>query len=252
MLLDCEGWLSVRPGECFPPNALEIDLSARATRFKSAAMKKNPLVRVGILSGVLLILLPLTAVAQGSFGSGENLAHDGSFESASFGPPGPWRWSGCLEWVINEPQRAAEGSNFVVVCGLIYQDIATVPGLPYELRFAFGGNEQEQQNLEPLHVRWGNQEIAAIPVTPVPHQSPQWRYLSFGVVAVNSTMRLGFTSYPGQASPYIDEVSVVAVPEPSVFSLLAFITASRFGISLFRLIVSPRGRRALEFNEKSG
>jgi hypothetical protein len=139
---------------------------------------------------------------------------------------------------VNEPQRAAEGSNFAVVCGLIYQDIATVPGLTYEVRFAFGGNEQEQQNRESLHVTWANQEIATIPVTPVPAASPQWRYLTYEVETENSTTRLGFTSYPGQAFPYIDEVSIIVVPEPSVFSLLAFVTIGGFGISLFRPIVT--------------
>jgi hypothetical protein len=208
-----------------------------------------------IVTGILLTLLALTATAQSSFERGDNLVGNGSFESLSFSPDvnlSPWQWSGCMSLVVNEPQRAAEGSNFAVVCGLIYQDIATVPGLTYEVRFAFGGNEQEQQNRESLHVTWASQEIATIPVTPVPQQSPQWRYLTYDVVTENNTTRLGFTSYPGQAFPYIDEVSVVVVPEPSVFSLFAFVTVGRFGLSLFRLIVTTRDRGALESDQEPG
>ena len=186
---------------------------------------------------VLLFLLPATCSAQGTSGGGMNLVGNGSFESVNFTPDvnlSPWVWSTCLSLIIAEPQHVADGSNCAIVCGRIYQNVAVVPSMLYQLRFAFGGDDGAQSNLEPLTVSWGAQTIAAIPVDPVSMQSPNWRYLTFNVLATDSTMRLGFSTLPGQAFPLIDNVSLTPVPEPSVLALLAL--ATTWGLATCRWV----------------
>lgn len=175
-----------------------------------------------IIIGLLWLISPITAFSQSQFGVPGNLVGNGSFESLNFNPDvdlSPWVWGGCLGVVVNET-GAAVGSNYASVCGLIYQDVPTAPGQDYAIRFAFGGHEEVQVNAEPLHITWGTEEIATIPITPVYPHTPQWRYLEFRAVAEKSTMRLTFSSYPLQAFPYIDDVSVILIPEPGVSTLL--------------------------------
>src|SRR5262245_39022345 len=112
-----------------------------------------------ILIGMLLTLLPLMAPAQG------NLVLNGSFES--WNPFVPLRegvpfWHFEAGLAVNE--GAAQGANFAMPY-FMFQDIATVPGQTYQVRFAFGGNWDSQENLGPLHVRFGLTDIAVIPVT---------------------------------------------------------------------------------------
>lgn len=166
----------------------------------------------------LVAFLPEASWAQGTSGGGINLVGNGSFESVNFTP---WVWNTCSILIIAEPQHVADGNNCAVVCGRIYQDVGVVPGMTYQLRFAFGGDDGAQDNRAPLTVSWGMQTLAAIPVDPVSTQAPNWRYLTFDVLATAGTMRLGFSTLPAQAFPLLDNVSLTAVPEPNALTLFA-------------------------------
>jgi hypothetical protein len=197
---------------------------------------------MGLLFSVFsffVMLLPGASFAQGTSGGGMNLIGNGSFELVT--PDGnisPWFWSTCLSLIIAEPQHVADGSNCAIVCGGLYQDVSVVPGMMYQLKFAFGGDDQAQANSAPLTVSWGTQTLAAIPVDPVSMQSPNWRYLTYDLLASGSTVRLGFSTLPDQAFPVIDNVSLTPVPEPSVLGLLAFAGA-------WRICYHCREKRAL-------
>ena len=90
------------------------------------------------------------------------------------------------------------------------QDLPTVAGQPYLFRFAFGGNDPGQANTGPLHVSWGDQDVATIPITPV---GSRWRYFDFVVLAKTNTTRIAFSTRGKESFPYIDDVQVTAVPK---------------------------------------
>jgi hypothetical protein len=172
----------------------------------------------------LLILLHVAAsvtYAQGTFG---NIVINGDFEIYDGNFP-PWRnWT---SMVVDEPGRAASGRNFAngkgSVPGPLYQDLSTVPGTAYTLRFAFGGNETGQRNDGPMIVRWGNEEVARLPVILLPSRDPDWRYVEYPVSATTATTRLSFDA---AGYPWIDDVSVHAVPEPTALCLISLGLAS--------------------------
>jgi hypothetical protein len=172
----------------------------------------------------LLILLHVAAsvtYAQGTFG---NIVVNGDFENYVdyFGYDNFPPWRNWTQAVVYEASRAASGRNFMTgkgsVPGPLYQDLSTVPGTAYTLRFAFGGNETGQRNDGPMIVRWGNEEVARIPVMLLPSRDPVWRYFEYPVSATTATTRLSFDS---ASDPWIDDVSVRTVPEPTALSLIS-------------------------------
>jgi alpha-tubulin suppressor-like RCC1 family protein len=158
--------------------------------------------------GFVLTLWTVSATAQDIV---SNLVQNGSFENLGphYNDLSPWAGEGVI-LAVDEPGRAADGNNFVTVNRSLYQDIPTVPGQDYVIRFAFGGNEGTQVNNTPMSLLWDGQEIASIPVTPVSPASPQWRYLEYQAVAESNTTRLTFSTLGGEAFPYVDNVSVRA------------------------------------------
>jgi hypothetical protein len=178
---------------------------------------------------ILVFEAALPAYAQGSVG---NIVVNGDFEDIvnhTFAP-----WHGHM-FVVNGPSRAASGGNFAIAIDApdpLYQDLLTTPGTVYELRFAFGGNDAVQINRGGLIVRWGNTTLASLPV--LLSQEPSWRYYAYFEEATDTKTRLSFSS---DGFPWIDDVSVVAVPEPTAFILLSV-------ASTFFLLSSPRSKWA--------
>jgi hypothetical protein len=183
----------------------------------------------GLAAAATLLLPPLTTLAQGVL---DNLVQNGSFEAS---PPGisPWVWVRNLTFDVGSRQ-AADGTNFLMVSGAVYQDIPTTMGREYLLRFAFGGDDAVQVNGGPMSVLWGNQTVATVPVDLASINAPRWRYLEYPVEAAGSTTRLEFSTLAAQAFPFLDDVSVVEVPEPGILRLLTLILASHCGIRLLR------------------
>ncbi len=157
-----------------------------------------------ITTGLILALWPVSAPAQAG-----NLVQNGSFENVGAGfSLSSWS-ERSIDVVDDEALRAADGSVFVVVHGSLYQDIPTVPGEQYVLRFAFGGSEQVWATNTPMILLWGGQQVASIPAT-LASMTPQWRYLEYQAAAQSSTTRLTFSSPDGDAFAFVDDVSVRA------------------------------------------
>ena len=160
-----------------------------------------------------LFLLALSAAGQGL---SANLVQNGSFESLGAFDLPPWHSLGGgrpdVSILGGAPSVTPDGSNFVIVVHSICQDLLTVAGQCYLFRFAFGGNDMGQSNSGPLLVRWGNQEVVTIPISPVDLASPHWGYFDFVVVAESNTTRIAFSPRGGEAWPFIDDVQVTAVP----------------------------------------
>ena len=171
----------------------------------------------------ILTLLPTASLSQGMSGGGVNLIGNGSFESVNGDSISPWVWSGGLAIVVAEPQHVADGSNCAVVLNTIYQDVKAASGTWYQLRFAFGGDDEAQIGRGPLTVSWGSQLVSSIPYDPVSTQAPNWRYLTFGAFSTSDTERLSFSTLPNVPDALIDNVSLVAVPEPSVVTLFSLV-----------------------------
>lgn len=182
---------------------------------------------IRIFASVLLVLFQWSVGAQGVLG---NLVQNGSFEDLgpNYTSLSPWKGSVSIYWDF---PTAVDGTNFVAIPNFFFQDIPTVAGQGYRFRFAFGGNEAAQVNNAPLGVFWDGKQFASVSVALVPVGLPQWRYLTYQVVATSSTTRIGFApvgSVGAEAFPYVDDVSVVAIPEPSTASMIALMLMGRF------------------------
>jgi choice-of-anchor C domain-containing protein len=154
---------------------------------------------------------------------------NGSFEEPVIGVPyQPFfagenlgRWvveSGTIE-IIRNYWPAAEGVQSVDLSGLfdqagtIYQDVATVPGQNYTIRFAFAGNPEDQAVKE-AKVFWNDGELATLTVDTAGRSLTNmgWTYYTYNVTATNSTSRLKFQSLTlNFLGPVIDDVSVTPV-----------------------------------------
>ena len=178
---------------------------------------------------------------------GQNLLQNGSFEQLILPAHDlvGWGWTYSRTLVVNEPARCADGKNCAIVTGSLFQDVSTQPDHIYSIQFAFGGNDGGQQNRGPLHVLWGDVEIATIPIT---LEGRRYQYLMYEAPAVSDITRLTFSTVGAQSWPYIDDVSVrlVAVPEPRVWAIMV---ASASSCSIFAADVQEKDWHATWFDE---
>ncbi|AGP34147.1 DNRLRE domain-containing protein [Sorangium cellulosum] len=89
----------------------------------------------------------------------------------------------------------------------IYQDLTTVPGATYQLRFAFAARPGTTASQNVLGVVWGGQQVATLTTA-----SSAWVYYTYTLVASGATTRLQFNDLGisnGQGT-LLDRVTVVA------------------------------------------
>ncbi|WP_437815453.1 DNRLRE domain-containing protein [Sorangium sp. So ce1078] len=89
----------------------------------------------------------------------------------------------------------------------IYQDLTTVPGATYQLRFAFAARPGTNASQNVLGVVWGGQPVATLTTA-----SSAWVYYTYTLVASGATTRLQFNDLGisnGQGT-LLDRVTVVA------------------------------------------
>jgi choice-of-anchor C domain-containing protein len=98
--------------------------------------------------------------------------------------------------------------------GCIHQDLATVPGQVYQLKFALAGNFYGPPAVKTLVVRWGDafSKTFSFDTTGRATDSMGWTYCTVNLRATSETTRLTFdnpinTSY----GPVIDDISVEPV-----------------------------------------
>src|ERR1051326_436205 len=96
----------------------------------------------------------ITLYLQPTFAAAQNIVQHGSFE---FGETGSVGWTGDYGADTLVPW-AADGVNFADVTFFLYQDLVTLPGQSYHLRFAMAGN-QNWPGLISLQTLWGGAEV---------------------------------------------------------------------------------------------
>jgi len=181
----------------------------------------------------LLIVTPLFAAARVS--AQANIVVNGTFavsaDSDSF--PG---WTTTVGFVghIGDPL----GPNYICLgyAGTLYQDLHTVSGASYLLRFATRADDSNPDTVSMMKVHWGSALLGTLTFTS--NGSSQWSYPSYYVRGDPSTTRLLFEALAsGTAAPCVGDVSVVAVPEPNpaIVAVLCGIV-----VGLTRLIAKRR------------
>ena len=191
---------------------------------------------------VALALLLLLAVVV-PVGGATNLVKDPGFESAGASgyvfspntlPDGVWQQSAGMGYVLNSPPNAYGGnvSYFVAATaptkGSVQQSLTTSVGTKYDLTFYYTYDSNG-----PITASFGGKAVT-FTSTAVPN-SQYFQAVADGMLASTATTVLAFSSTGGNT--ILDEVSVIAAPEPGSFCLLVMAGAGLFG----------RRRRRLSF-----
>lgn len=157
---------------------------------------------------------------------------NGGFESPpgvstwmAFGPwgslPGWTIESGTVE-IIGPYFQSAEGSQALDLNGIfeeigtIYQDVATVPGERYRVRFALAGNPECGPAVKTLRVLWGGTELGSLSFDTTGRTAADmgWTYHEFVVAATERTGRLRFQSTSSSfCGPTLDAISITPLNE---------------------------------------
>ena len=162
----------------------------------------------------ILLFLPSFAFGQ------SNIVQNGSFETVFHVPlmVPPWVWEATGGGLVVGGSFAADGANYVFLSGgSIYQDLQTVPGQEYRVRFAMAGNGSGQRIW--MDVYWGEVGIAqATWYGPFTTRS-DWAWHEVDVTATSESTRLLFV-YSGDWMAALDGVQVYPIPEPGSLLLL--------------------------------
>lgn len=107
----------------------------------------------------------------------------------------------------------------------IYQDIPTMPNTAYTLKFAFSTRGDSPEQYDGVRVLWNGNVVDTIIRTDRSLNNNNWIYYTYTVVATGSLSRLEFQDAGPNSDgwgPFLDDVSLVVVPEPaSLFALAA-------------------------------
>jgi hypothetical protein len=152
---------------------------------------------------LLLAFLAPQATAQ-------NIVVNGSFES--YGPPLS-AWSTTESYNVDNTDPA-DGLLFAMLTGNLYQDLPTVPGQVYQLRYAVAGWPLHQ-GLTTLQTYWGGTLVATTIFDTTGHSNENlgWIYVTNNVLATASPTRLWFANptYGSTIVPDLDAVSAVPI-----------------------------------------
>ena len=194
----------------------------RSGQRRSPASRPLP----GLLAG-WLFLSAVCLVAAGRPAAAGNVVVNGDFElpvSTGEGRPGAKAVPG---WVIEDVDnnavdqyrdywQAASGNQSIDLNGLapsvFYQDIPTIPGITYYLRFAAAGNPVGTPPKKTSEVWWGDTRLAELTFDTDTYSVDNmgWAYHSYTVTATETTTRLMFKSTTqGWHGPTLDDVSVL-------------------------------------------
>ncbi len=98
--------------------------------------------------------------------------------------------------------------------GAIYQDLPTIPGQTYRLRFAMAGNFVSGPAIKRMEVGWASDVVDTVSFDTTGRSATNmgWTYHEYTVKATSSVTRLRFKSLiSGWYGPMVDDVSVVPV-----------------------------------------
>lgn len=122
--------------------------------------------------------------------------------------------SGSVDHIAGDYWQAASGSQSVDLSGYstgtIYQDIPTVPGYAYRLRFAMAGNPEGGPAIKQMEVWWGTTlvDTPSFDMTGHSKWDMGWVYHEYTVVAAATVTRLRFKSLvDGTCGPVLDDIT---------------------------------------------
>lgn len=154
---------------------------------------------------------------------------NGDFEDPLIGHSPYWAFGSELPgWTIESGTVDIVGNYWVAAKGkqsldlsghgpaVLSQEIATVPGTTYELRFAAAGNPEpyDQMNVKKFRVSWGDRELSTITMNAKGRsfEDVGWRYYAFEVVAVDKVTKLTFECLsPTFCGPILDDITLKRV-----------------------------------------
>lgn len=214
---------------------------SKTNRFSGGG--KHSLLKLSIASSVLgvsaLIVTPVQAA---------NLIQNGSFETANVNPnPGDfirldagstvitgWTVSqGTIDY-IGTYWQASEGSRSLDLSGAnaggIQQTFNTTVGETYRVTFDLAGNPDGNPTIKEMRVSAGGSSADfSFDTTGKSRSNMGWVSNSWDFTATGTTTTLEFISLTNSfAGPALDNVSVIAIPEPS--SVLGLLSLGVLGI----------------------
>ena len=163
----------------------------------------------------------------------QNLVSNGDFETPDAGSHVTTYYAGETfgDWTVDFGNvdhvgglwEAASGRQSVdltgYTAGAIYQDLSTIPGQQYRLRFAMSGNPENPPPVSEMEVWWGSYLVDTLSFDSTGHwlHDMGWGYHERMVVATGGVTRLKFVSLTTlwHGGPALDDVSVVLIPEPA-------------------------------------
>jgi hypothetical protein len=163
-----------------------LNIPAARTTLRALFMAMNFTVLRRFLTAILLMVSSNLALAT-------NCVYNGSFELREAG----WRYQGAIDVRLN--RVSADGTNHLVIVSAVWQDIPTVPGETYYIRFAY------QQGVPSVYF-----DGAPVSMNPLP-DSPSlfWHYVDTFASATGALTRLEF-----RGGVPIDDVQIMATHEP--------------------------------------
>lgn len=197
-----------------------------------------------MLAGTSAAVGLLFCSGEGRLVAQENIVRNGSFEGGWQNGPIGWGWTYNVG-LYGETTGAADGRYWADAFGTLYQDLTTIPGGNYHLRFALAGNFNISAPTA-AKVLWNGTEIGTANWSPFGHNINNigWVWEDYDVTAQGSSTRLTFENpFVGDGSGRIlrlDGVSVVPVPvpEPAGVCLIA-IGAAVIALSRRHLLKRP-------------
>jgi hypothetical protein len=207
-------------------------------------MKANtlPTIALGIFVGIMT-----TGIA-----AADDIVLNGSFELPAVDNPENWDifdsipgW-GLLRGPKIELQRGvngwlpADGDQYIELdsdldgpgggmhgepaSSAVFQDLVTSVGQEYELTFAFSPRPGVADNA--LEIKWDGTVVDTLSADGTGLSNTDWQYYSYELTAAAELSRLEFgdLSVSDSLGTFVDDVSVVAVPEPA--SLCVLLTAA--------------------------
>lgn len=166
--------------------------------------------------GFFIIGAFLTLTCQ-SFAQG-NLVVNGGFFSENGSQISGWTYHGGYVYAPGSllGDRGVDGPEYIGIGGDFSQVLRTEPGQTYELTFSRRTNPSiVQEGPNAIRVQWGQQDLGTFAIS----QPSFWTTERLIVTADSSDTLLRFSkAYP--SIPFMDGVSVVAIPEPSTIALI--------------------------------
>lgn len=167
-----------------------------------------------------------------------NSLRNGSFESPFVAVDSTWSPGQSFDgWTVDSASinlvgsyfQAAEGRQSVDLNGnpgpgAIYQDVSTIAGRTYRVRFALAGHPVADplfpgcdQGVKRMSIGWNSTTVVTLSFDTSGHSldAMGWQYREFDLVATGSRSRLRFASEtPGYCGAAVDDVALVLIGMP--------------------------------------